>query len=94
MQVEVFTLAVSFDKNAAIQGGDIMLGPGDEAEVTTKTAAVYQMRLFRRHSLIIIVVMLWVIVKSLHPHKPRFSSFENNMGRTDGRTDGRTKGHY
>ena len=63
------------------------------------------MRLLRRYSFIIDVIIIVVVIvlvghlKSFQPQKPRFSSFENNTGQTDrrtdrptdGRTDGRTR---
>ena len=54
-----------------------------------RTAGVQQMRLLRRHSFIIIVVVNVVAghVKSFQPQKQPFSLFENNTGQTDGRTD-------
>ena len=49
------------------------------------------MRLLRRLSLIIIIVIIIGRNKSLHARKPRFSSYENNTRQTGGRTDGRTR---
>ena len=56
------------------------------------TAGVHQMRPFCRHPLIIIIIIVVVLghLKSFHPQKQRFSSFENNTGQTDGPTDRRT----
>ena len=51
------------------------------------------MRLGRRHTLIIIDVIVVIgNLESRHSQKPRFSLQKNNTGPTDGRTDGRSDG--
>ena len=60
----------------------------------TSTAGVHEMRPFRRHSFIIIdIIVVFVVVivvvghlMSFQPQKQRFLSFENNTGPIDGRT--------
>ena len=53
-------------------------------------AGVHQMRLLRRHSLIIVINVVVIVghLKSFQPQKQRFSSFKNNTEQTDGPTDG------
>ena len=80
------------------QKKSINIKPRLQTTDLTSTAGAHQMRPFCRHLFIIVVIIVVVVIighlKSFQPQKPRFSSFENNMGPTDdGWTDGRTDGH-